>query len=86
MKRIFTEHPHSVGETYLQHCLFASKFGIKLWVAGFACLIHAIFPFVFQKTASNMILKMILRFLDRMPAGADRQRVLAKLGQHARHH
>lgn len=53
MKELFTKHPKSVGETYWSHLIFASVCGIKLVLAGMACIIHAIFPFVFENTASN---------------------------------
>jgi len=52
---IFTAHPHRIGETYLQHMRFALKFGSKMILGGCACLIHAIFPFLFQTTGSRMI-------------------------------
>ena len=51
----FTQHPQSVGETYAEHAVMASGFGIKLLLAGMACLVHAIFPFLFVKTGSGMI-------------------------------
>ena len=43
--KLFTEHPNSVGETYLEHCLVAAKVSLKLSVASLAQLVHAIFPF-----------------------------------------
>lgn len=81
MRKMFTEHPHSLGESYAQHAVFAFKFGINLLYAGFACFIHAIFPFIFQKTASNLLLQMMHKFLRRMPSLADRQRLLASLSE-----
>lgn len=67
MKNIFTEHPHSVGETYFQHLKFASLFAFRMIIGGFACLIHAFLPFVFKKTGSNMLLKSTHHFVTRMP-------------------
>jgi hypothetical protein len=52
----FTAHPHAVGETYLEHSRVASSDGLKLIVAGFACLVHAVFPFLFVTTGSRTIL------------------------------
>jgi hypothetical protein len=66
MKNIFTEHPDSVGESYLQHMKFASLFGFNMIIGGLACFIHAIFPFLFQKTAGNYLLKMTYFFVERM--------------------
>jgi len=67
MKNVFTKHPHSIGETYLQHMKFAAIFGFNMLIGGGACLIHAIFPFLFQKTGSDYLLKMVSFFIDRMP-------------------
>jgi Family of unknown function (DUF6356) len=67
MKNIFTSHPHSIGESYFQHLKFASLFGARMTIGGIACLLHAIFPFIFQKTGSNILLKMTHHFIDRMP-------------------
>ena len=41
----FREHPASVGESYVEHFGVATSFGFTLVMAGFACLVHAIFPF-----------------------------------------
>lgn len=67
MKNIFTKHPNSIGETYFQHLRFASQFGITLMVGGMACLIHALFPFLFEKTGSNILLRSTHFFISRMP-------------------
>jgi hypothetical protein len=69
MKNIFTSHPQSVGESYFQHFKFASYAGMQMLLGGFACLIHAIFPFVFKSTGSTILLKMAHHFIDRMPYG-----------------
>ena len=67
MKNIFTNHPHSVGETYFQHFKFAIQFGINMVVGGVACMIHAIFPCFFEKTGSNILFNMVHYFILRMP-------------------
>jgi hypothetical protein len=66
MKNLFTAHPHDIGETYFQHLFYALKFGSKMVIAGLACLTHAVFPFLFVKTGSNMLLKMTAEFQARM--------------------
>ena len=55
---LFTEHPASVGETYTQHLNHAGYFGFRMVFAGFACLIHAILPFLFEKTGSVAITEL----------------------------
>ena len=51
----FTEHPASVGETYLEHMTSAGSFGWRLMVAGVACLTHSLLPFLFKTTASREV-------------------------------
>ena len=58
---IFTKHPASVDETYLEHMAFALWFFGWLSAAAFAALVHAVLPFCFEKTAS----KIIARLYDR---------------------
>ena len=57
--RIFTEHPASVGETYFGHLISALSFCGKLTVALFACLVHAFLPFLFEKTGSQIICRLM---------------------------
>lgn len=79
MKNVFTEHPHSIGETYFQHFKFASIFGAKMMIGGLACIIHAIFPSVFEKTGSNVLLQMMRDFVERMPSVDERVRDISKI-------
>jgi len=51
---VFTEHPHAVGETYLQHMRFALKFGARMLIGGIAAIVHAVFPFLCITTASRI--------------------------------
>lgn len=79
MKNIFTDHPHSIGESYLQHLKFAGKFGISMTLGGLACCIHACLPFLFKNTGSNVLLKMSYNFVERMPHLEGRTLELANL-------
>lgn len=51
----FSEHPASVGESYIEHLQHASGFGVRMIGGGLACLLHGLFPFWFEKTGSNQI-------------------------------
>ena len=51
----FTKHPHSVGETYFEHMRCAMKFHFTLLGLSLCALIHAVFPFWFETTASDGI-------------------------------
>ena len=53
--QLFVEHPHTVGETYAEHMHSAAHFGVRMIGAGFACLVHGIFPFLFVKTGSKTV-------------------------------
>ncbi|MBL4618517.1 MAG: hypothetical protein GXP04_04030 [Alphaproteobacteria bacterium] len=55
IKRAFTEHPASVGESYFQHMGMAFGFGAKMVCTGAACLLHGLFPFLFVRTGSRCI-------------------------------
>lgn len=51
--RAFTEHPASVGETYWGHLLQATGFGLRMIMAGIACVLHGLLPFLFVTTGSD---------------------------------
>ncbi len=55
LTRLFTQHPASVGETYLQHFRSGARFGARMLAGGLACVVHALLPFLFQSTASRCI-------------------------------
>lgn len=55
LRRLFTEHPASVEETYVEHLGVATSFGLSMILAGLACLVHAVLPFLFVKTGSRVI-------------------------------
>ena len=55
MKNIFTEHPNSVGESYLQHFGKALTFSMLLFSLSLKALAHAILPFLYETTVSTRI-------------------------------
>ena len=60
MLKIFTQHPHEVGETYWQHLRRAFFTVLLLCLVQCALVVHALFPFLLVHTASNK-LKYIIR-------------------------
>jgi hypothetical protein len=56
--RVFTEHPASVGESYTQHLFRAWYFGARMVLAGIACLVHGVLPFLFVRTGSRAIAEL----------------------------
>lgn len=60
---IFTAHPRSVGESYAEHLRSASGFGLTMLGAGLACLLHGVFPFLFERTGSDAIRRLYERMV-----------------------
>jgi hypothetical protein len=54
MRNPFTAHPHEVGETYLEHGLFACRYGARMTLGGVAAFLHGLFPFLFKTTGSRI--------------------------------
>ncbi len=63
VKTLFTEHPSSVNETYLEHMHMSSSFGFWLLLAMLCAFAHALLPFLFEKTASGIINKLYARMV-----------------------
>ncbi len=55
---IFTSHPKSIGETYRQHFVHAGSFGVSMITGGMACLLHAVCPWLCEKTGSDTIRRL----------------------------
>ena len=55
LAKVFLDHPHAMGESYWQHQHRAMHFGTAMITAGAACLIHALIPAFFVRTASSRI-------------------------------
>ena len=56
--RLFLDHPASLGETYTEHFLAASRIGFTMLGAGLACLAHALVPATFETTASRTVRRL----------------------------
>ncbi len=71
----FIEHPQSVGETYGEHFVAAMGFSLAMLRGAFCCALHAVFPFLCEKTGSRCISELHDRMLthrrraDRDPHG-----------------
>ena len=76
--RPFTEHPASVGEGYGEHMGQAFCFGTRMVLAGLACLIHGVLPFLFVRTGSRAIAELNDRMISRrapLPAITSNRRI-----------
>jgi len=72
IKRLFTEHPASVGETYFEHLWVAGGFAVRMLLGGIACFLHALFPFAFRRTGSDCITQLHERMVTHRNASAAR--------------
>ena len=54
----FTGHPTAVGETYGEHLAFAAGTGGRMVLAGLACMVHGLLPFLFVRTGSRTIVDL----------------------------
>jgi hypothetical protein len=54
----FNEHLDSVGESYFEHARHAASFAAAMFLGSLACLGHAIFPFLFVRTGSDVIRRL----------------------------
>lgn len=54
-RRLFLDHPASVGESYVEHFGVASHFGLKMVSGGLRCTAHALLPFLWKTAGSDTI-------------------------------
>ena len=53
--RWLTDHPASVGESYVGHLGFALRFGGTMVVGGLACMVHGVLPFCLTTSGSRRV-------------------------------
>jgi len=58
LKKLFLDHPHSLGMSWGSHGAGALKVGFQLIGAGCAAIIHALIPGVFGETASGVVTRV----------------------------
>lgn len=66
--RLFRAHPRTVGESYIEHAAIAGRFGGEMVVGGVACIVHAVVPAFFERTASETVKRLYGRMKARQPA------------------
>ena len=69
----FTAHPREVGESYLEHGLFACRYGVKMTLGGLAAFVHGLLPFLFKTTGSR-VTRELAEILDASAARAAARR------------
>jgi hypothetical protein len=63
MLRAFTQHPETVGESYLEHMGSAWGFAGTMLAGAAACFLHGLFPFACQKSGSRRIVELHQRMV-----------------------
>ena len=74
VSELFTRHPATVGESYTEHMGVAAGFGTRLFLASLACFVHALLPFLFERTGSNTVQFLYGRMITNRLRHADRVR------------
>ncbi len=55
LDKLLMAHPRDIGESYGEHAGHAVYIGLRMIGAGFACLVHALLPGLFVRTASHTV-------------------------------
>lgn len=71
MRRLFVEHPRSLGMSWAKHGAGAVVIGATLVGAGAACLIHALVPGWFTQTAGKTVERMHDHMMRRKAGAAN---------------
>jgi hypothetical protein len=58
LRRLFTEHPRSLGMSWGRHGAGAARIGFELLGAAGACFVHALVPGWFTETAGKKIIDL----------------------------
>jgi Family of unknown function (DUF6356) len=70
LRRLFTDHPRSLGMSWAEHGVGAAKISAELIGAGLAALVHAIVPGWFTETAGRTVTR-IYDHIQSRKAGAE---------------
>ncbi len=68
IRTAFTAHPATVGESWGEHFVAAMGFSLALFRAALVCAVHAVFPFLFEKTGSECIADLNRRMVTHRDA------------------
>ena len=73
IEKLFTDHPRAIGETYGQHARTAFNFGWRMVMGGAACMVHALVPGIFVKTASRTVVQLDAEMRGRKATAAEEE-------------
>jgi hypothetical protein len=73
LRRLFLDHPASVGESYVEHFGVATGFGARMIAGGVGAVIHGVLPFAFKTTGSRTIAALHAEMVAKRTAARDAQ-------------
>lgn len=77
----FSRHLESVDETYFEHFGHAMRFAGTLAIAAAVCFVHALLPFIFERTGSRLVGRLHQRMVvNRHREGEREQRITESTG------
>lgn len=79
MRKMFTDHPASVGESYGEHMVSALSFAGAMLKGTICCFIHAFLPFLFETTGRRTISDLHTRMVTNRAEETPRRRRAAGL-------
>lgn len=56
--KLFNTHPNKSDMSYFRHMLLSLKFSIMLFIASIKAFLHALFPFMFETSTSDVVAKI----------------------------
>ncbi len=71
IRRLFLDHPATVGETYWQHFGVAGGFGVALVAGGIKAMLHAVFPTLHQTAGSDTVRRLHAILVEKRSARRD---------------
>ena len=63
-RRLFIDHPASVGESYGEHFRVAAGFGWTMLVGALGAFVHALVPALCKKSGSGTVRKLHARLTE----------------------
>ena len=69
--KLFTDHPRTLGMSWLGHGRGAAAIGATMVTAGLACIVHALVPGWFTQTAGRTVDSLHEQMVRRKAGSAD---------------
>jgi len=73
LRRLFLDHPASVGESYLEHFGVATGFGARMIAGGLGAVLHGVLPFACKTAGSRTIAALHAEMVRKRNAARDAQ-------------